>query len=135
MIELAPDDGGKRLTIEEKSFQLGHPPPAIGDTVPILVNRKRTKAAFDLKDERLDWQRRDRDRGKAQRAADEARFEARLQGHDPPSPAPDADLEGLSGRAALEAMERAERDQQERRRMERRGRDSNPRESLRPLLA
>src|SRR5918997_822226 len=47
MVELpGPDGKPARLTIEEKSFELGHPGPQIGDTVPILVNRKRTSAIF-----------------------------------------------------------------------------------------
>ena len=58
MVEL-PAEGGeapKRLTIEEKTFNLGYPGPQIGDAVPVLVNRRRTAAIFDLKDPRLDWQ-------------------------------------------------------------------------------
>jgi hypothetical protein len=85
MVEL-PDDQGTplRLTIEEKTFNLGHPGPQIGDTVPVLVNRRRTRAAFDLKDPRLDWQAAADIRDKRRRAEDEARFQAKLRGGDGP---------------------------------------------------
>ena len=83
MIELPAAAGpAVRLTIEEKSFELGHPGPQIGDTVPVLVNRKRTKAAFDLEDPRLDWQARIAAREEARAAEDERRFQARLKGLD-----------------------------------------------------
>src|SRR5918997_4685696 len=83
MVELpGPDGNPVRLTIEEKSFELGHPGPQIGDTVPILVNRKRTSAIFNLKDPRLDWQSKTKARDKAQKAEDEARFERKLKGLD-----------------------------------------------------
>ena len=46
--------------------------------MPIRVNRRRTKAAFDLSDPRIDAVgRRDR-RAEAKRARDEARFKAKL---------------------------------------------------------
>jgi hypothetical protein len=80
MVELpAPDGKPVRLTIEEKSFELGHPGPQIGDAVPILVNRKRTSAIFNLKDPRLDWQSKTKARDKATKAEDEARFERKLK--------------------------------------------------------
>jgi hypothetical protein len=85
MVELPAAEGPPvRLTIEEKSFELGHPGPQVGDTVPIRVNRKRTKAVFDLKDPRLDWQAKVAARERRQRVEDEARFDARLRGEDPP---------------------------------------------------
>lgn len=82
MVELPLDEGGTRLLIEEKTFNLGHPGPQIGDAVPIRVNRKRTKAAFDLDDPRLDWQAANERRERAERAEDEARFKAKLEGRD-----------------------------------------------------
>ena len=85
MVELPGDHGTPlRLTIEEKTFNLGHPGPQIGDTVPVLVNRRRTRAAFDLKDPRLDWQAAADTRDKRRRAEDEARFQAKLRGGDGP---------------------------------------------------
>ncbi len=76
MVELPGADGAPvRLTIKEKTFKLKD--PQIGDTVPVLVNRKRTKAAFDLKDPRIDAIAALEAREKARRARDEARFEAK----------------------------------------------------------
>jgi hypothetical protein len=75
-------EGGKRLLVEEKTFNLGHPGPQIGDVVPIRVNGKRTKAAFDLEDPRLDWDAARKKREKGERAEDEARFKAKLEGRD-----------------------------------------------------
>jgi hypothetical protein len=82
MVELPADEGGKRLLVEEKTFNLGHPGPQIGDVVPIRVNGKRTKAAFDLEDPRLDWDAARKKREKGERAEDEARFKAKLEGRD-----------------------------------------------------
>jgi hypothetical protein len=72
------DGGGRRvrLPIREKTFKIDV--PENGGVVPIRVNRRRTKAAFDLDDPRIDAVgRRDR-RAKAKKAADEARFKAKL---------------------------------------------------------
>ena len=83
MVELPSDEGAPvRLTIEEKTFNLGHPGPKVGDTVPVLVNRRRTRAVFDLKDPRLDWQAASKAREKRKKAEDDARFEAKLKGLD-----------------------------------------------------
>jgi hypothetical protein len=41
-------DDGTRLVIRERSFEVELPP--LGRPVPVLVNRRRTKAAFDLDD-------------------------------------------------------------------------------------
>jgi hypothetical protein len=80
MVEVPAEQGAPvRLTIEEKTFNLGHPGPQVGDTVPVLVNRRRTRAAFDLKDPRLDWQAARKAREKRERAEDEARFQAKLK--------------------------------------------------------
>jgi hypothetical protein len=79
MVELpGPDGMPVRLTIEEKTFKLKD--PQIGDTVPVLVNRKRTKADFDLKDSRIDGIGALKAREKARKARDEARFESKLRG-------------------------------------------------------
>jgi hypothetical protein len=92
MVELPDGQGAPvRLTIEEKTFNLGHPGPQIGDTVPVLVNRNRTRAVFDLKDPRLDWQGASKAREKRERAEDEARFERRLRGLDEPGDRSGAD--------------------------------------------
>jgi hypothetical protein len=46
MVELPGRDGSPtRLVIREKTFKLKLPLPA---TVPVVVNKRRTKAAFDL---------------------------------------------------------------------------------------
>jgi len=76
MVELPGVDGRPvRLTFEEKTFKLRD--PQVGDTVPVLVNRKRTKAAFDLKDPRIDAVAELKARAKARKERDEARFEAK----------------------------------------------------------
>ena len=76
MVELPGlDDRPIRLTIKEKTYNLKD--PQIGDMVPILVNRKRTKAAFDLKDPRIDAVGALKAKEKARKARDEARFEAK----------------------------------------------------------
>jgi hypothetical protein len=81
MVELAGPDGMPvRLTIEEKTFKLKD--PQVGDTVPVLVNKKRTKAAFDLTDPRIDAVADLKAREKARKARDEARFEAKRRGLD-----------------------------------------------------
>jgi hypothetical protein len=82
MVELPPDEGGKRLLIEEKTFNFPHPGPQNGDTMPIRVNGKRTKAAFDLDDPRLDVDGKRKAREKREREEDEARFKAKLEGRD-----------------------------------------------------
>ena len=85
MVELPAElEAPVRLTIEEKTFNLGHPGPQIGDTVPVLVNRKRNRAVFNLRDPRLDWEATLKATEKRERAEDEARFEAKLKGLDGP---------------------------------------------------
>jgi hypothetical protein len=69
-----------RLTFEEKTFKVKD--PQVGDTVPVLVNKKRTKAAFDLKDPRIDAVGALKAREKARKARDEARFESKRRGLD-----------------------------------------------------
>jgi hypothetical protein len=72
------DAGGRlvRLPIQEKTFKVDV--PENGGTVPIRVNRRRTKAAFDLKDPRIDAVGRREARAKARRERDEARFKEKL---------------------------------------------------------
>jgi hypothetical protein len=79
IVEFTGTDGApKRLPVREKTFKVDL--PEIGGTVPILVNRKRTKAAFDLKDPRIDAVGRLKAKQKARKARDEARFEEKLKG-------------------------------------------------------
>jgi hypothetical protein len=83
IVEFAGSDGAMvRLPIQEKTFKVDL--PEVGGTVPILVNGKRTKAAFDLKDPRIDAVGALKRKQKARKERDEARFEARLKGQDPP---------------------------------------------------
>ena len=67
-----------RLPIKEKTFKVKLPP--IGGTVPVLVNSKRTKAAFDRKDPRIDAIASRETAEAAERAADQARFDEELKG-------------------------------------------------------
>jgi hypothetical protein len=83
LVEFTDADGKTvRLPIEEKTFKLRL--PDIGGTVPVRVNKRRTKAAFDLKDPRIDAIGALKRAEKAREERDEARFEARLKGLDPP---------------------------------------------------
>ena len=67
MVELPGLDGRPiRLTIKEKTYNLKD--PQIGDMVPILVNRKLTKAAFKGEGEGAQGPRRGALRGEAQGA-------------------------------------------------------------------
>ena len=77
MVEIAgPAGDPKRLVIREKTFKLDL--PEVGGTVPVLVNKKRTKAAFDLKDPRIDAIGRLDAKAKAKRKRDEQRFKEKL---------------------------------------------------------
>ena len=83
IVELTEADGRTvRLPIKEKTFKLKL--PDIGGTVPVVVNKRRTKAAFDLKDPRIDAIGALEEAEAARKERDEARFEARLKGLDPP---------------------------------------------------
>ncbi len=69
-----------RLVIRERTYNLTN--PQVGDVVPIRVNRKRTKAAFDLGDPRIGFgaaQKRSEAARKARQAEDEERFERKLR--------------------------------------------------------
>lgn len=52
--------------------------PEVGGTVPVLVNRRRTKAAFDLEDPRIDAVGRLEARERARKERDERRFREKL---------------------------------------------------------
>lgn len=59
--------------------------PDLGETVPVLVNRRRTKAAFDLDDPSISPDARRKlgeQRHKAKAAAKKAEFEAKLSERD-----------------------------------------------------
>jgi len=77
MVEVpGPDGNPKRLVIREKTYKLDL--PEVGGTVPLLVNKKRTKAAFDLKGTRIDAVGRLEARRKARERSDEERFSEKL---------------------------------------------------------
>jgi hypothetical protein len=77
IVEFTDERGqAKRLPIKEKTFKINL--PEIGGTVPILVNKKRSKAAFDLKDPRIDAVGALERKQKAEKARDEARFREKL---------------------------------------------------------
>ena len=77
MVELPdPPNRPKRLVIREKTFKVDL--PENGGTVPILVNRRRTTAVFDLDDPRIDAVGRLERRRKRRRERDEQRFEEPL---------------------------------------------------------
>lgn len=81
MVELPGTDGRPvRLTIKEKTFKVAL--PEVGRVVPVLVNRKRTKAVFDLADPRIDAIAALDAREKARKSRDDARFDAKLAGRD-----------------------------------------------------
>jgi hypothetical protein len=83
IVELTEADGRTvRLPIKEKTFKLKL--PDIGGTVPVVVNKGRTKATFDLKDPRIDAIGALKEAEAARKERDEARFDARLKGLDPP---------------------------------------------------
>lgn len=80
MVQLPGLDGRpKRLAFNEKSFEVELPTKT--KTVPILVNKKRTKATFDLSDARIGFrvkQRQAEQRAKEKQAEAAARFERNL---------------------------------------------------------
>jgi hypothetical protein len=77
MVELPGLDGNrKRLAIREKTYKLNL--PEIGRMVPVLVNKRRTKAKFDLKDPRIDAVAKLKATERERKARDEARFKAKL---------------------------------------------------------
>ena len=80
IVEL-PDPPGRRLVIREKTFKVDL--PENGGAVPVLVNRRRTKAVFDLKDPRIDAVGRLKQRERRRKERDERRFEEQLKGRRP----------------------------------------------------
>ena len=84
LVEVPGRDGQPvRLTIRVKGFGFDLPEP--GNTVPVLVNRRRTKAAFDADDPSISLSAQ-YDHGakqrKAKAAADKAEFDALRSGKD-----------------------------------------------------
>lgn len=79
MVEVAGADGQPtRLVIRVKNPNLDL--PQLGGTVPVLVNRRRTKAAFDTDDPSISPEARRKlgqERQKANAAAKRAKFEAK----------------------------------------------------------
>jgi hypothetical protein len=84
MVEVPGADGQPtRLVIRVKNPNLDL--PDLGATVPVLVNRRRTKAAFDLDDPSISPGARRKlgeQRQKAKAAAKKAKFEAKLSERD-----------------------------------------------------
>jgi hypothetical protein len=80
MVEVPGADGQPtRLVIRVKNPNLDL--PDLGATVPVLVNRRRTKAAFDLDDPSISPDARRKlgeQRHKANAAAKKAKFDAKL---------------------------------------------------------
>ena len=80
MVEVTGRDGEPaRLVIREKSFEVEL--PGVGQPVPVLVNRRRTKAAFDLDDPSISTRAKQRIAGeqrKKRQAATRARFDEKL---------------------------------------------------------
>ena len=84
LVEVPGRDGQPvRLTIRVKGFGFDLPEP--GHMVPVLVNRRRTKAAFDVDDPSISLSAQ-YDQGarqrKAQAAADKAEFDSLRSGND-----------------------------------------------------
>ena len=84
MVELPDSDGQPtRLVIRMKNPNLDL--PELGSMVPVVVNRRRTKAAFDLDDPSISPDARRKlgeERHKAKAAEKRAKFEAKLTERD-----------------------------------------------------
>ena len=84
MVEVPGADGQPtRIVIRVKNPNLEL--PDLGAMVPVLVNRRRTKAAFDLDDPSISLDARRKlgeERQKAKAAAKKAKFEAKLSERD-----------------------------------------------------
>jgi hypothetical protein len=77
MVELPGRDGTPvRLTFKEYTIKVD--PPPIGQPVSVRVNRRRTKAMFDLRDPRVSRKLQTNAQVDAQRAADEERWQKKL---------------------------------------------------------
>jgi hypothetical protein len=84
MVDVPARDGGApvRLTFKMQSFRVrGNPKP--GDVVPVIVNRRRTKAKFNLADPRIDAEGHMQEQERRRKAKEDARFEARRAGREP----------------------------------------------------
>jgi hypothetical protein len=84
MVEVPGADGQPtRLVIRIKNPHLDL--PQLGSTVPVLVNRRRTKAAFDMDDPSISFDARrklGKARQKAKAAEKQAKFDAKLSERD-----------------------------------------------------
>ena len=84
MVEVPGRDGEPtRLVIRVRNPALDL--PELGATVPVLVNRRRTKAAFDMDDPAISHDARRKlgqERQKAKEAAKKAKFDAKLSERD-----------------------------------------------------
>jgi len=79
LVEVPGTDGSPvRLSFEEKTFKVDVPP--VGRPVPVLVNKKRTKAMFDLDDPRIDAIGRMKAQEQKRKERDAARFERKRNG-------------------------------------------------------
>ena len=84
MVEVPGADGQPTrpvIRVENPALDL----PELGETVPVLVNRRRTKAAFDVDDPSISPDARRKlgeQRHKANAAAKKAKFEAKLTERD-----------------------------------------------------
>jgi len=77
MVELPGRDGAPvRLTFKE--YVVVVDPPPVGERVGVQVNRRRTKAMFDLRDPRVSRKLQTDAHFDAQRAEDEARWREKL---------------------------------------------------------
>ncbi len=105
LVEVPDERGGfVRLAIKEKSYRLKLPP--VGGAVPVLVNSKRTEAAFDLDDPRIDAVGAMKAEEKAAEAADKERFESKLNSEDGgPQAVTAREAAALAEKAAMSASE------------------------------
>lgn len=77
IVQFAGSDGGqKRLMIRQNASRLNLPPAS--QPVPILVNKKRTKAAFDLDGTSIDAIGNYKKQTAADKASADARFKRKL---------------------------------------------------------
>jgi hypothetical protein len=77
MVELPGRDGTPvRLTFKEYTVVVD--PPPVGSKVSVRVNRRRTKAMFDLRDPRVSRKLQTDARLDAQRAVDDERWQKKL---------------------------------------------------------
>jgi hypothetical protein len=77
MVEL-PGRDGKPVRLTFKEYVVKVDPPEVGNPVSVRVNRRRTKAMFDLRDPRVNRSMQADAQFEAQRVADEERFRKKL---------------------------------------------------------